>query len=115
RPALWGTGRRKTPVYPATPGTFHHISDQHLDRYVAEFEGRNNIRDMDTIDQMAFLARGMVGKRIKYDDLVGKAGATTCRAASCPTGISRRTTGFRVGRDPKPPASPQDIPFPDCP
>jgi len=54
-------------------GTFHHISDQHLDRYVAEFEGRNNIRDMDTIDQMAFLARAIVGRRIKYDDLVAKA------------------------------------------
>jgi transposase-like protein len=51
-------------------GTFHHLSDKHLDRYVAEFAGRNNIRDMNTIDQMAFLARGIVGKRCRYRDLV---------------------------------------------
>jgi len=51
-------------------GTFHHLSDKHLDRYVAEFTGRNNIRDMDTIDQMRFLARAIVGKRIRYADLV---------------------------------------------
>ena len=69
--ALWSLFKR------GFHGTFHHISDAHLPRYLAEFEGRNNIRDMDTIDQMAFLARGMVGKRIKYDDLVGKNGATT--------------------------------------
>ncbi|MYH57343.1 MAG: IS1595 family transposase [Boseongicola sp. SB0675_bin_26] len=67
--ALWSLFKR------GYHGTFHHISDQHLDRYVAEFEGRNNIRDMDTIDQMAFLARAIVGRRIKYDDLVAKAGA----------------------------------------
>ncbi|MDE0534345.1 MAG: IS1595 family transposase [Albidovulum sp.] len=68
--ALWSLFKR------GYHGTFHHISDSHLPRYLAEFEGRNNIRDMDTIDQMAFLARGMVGKRIKYDDLVAKAEAT---------------------------------------
>ena len=51
-------------------GTFHHLSDKHLGRYVAEFTGRNNIRDMDTLDQMAFLARAIVGKRLRYADLV---------------------------------------------
>ncbi|MDE0415307.1 MAG: IS1595 family transposase [bacterium] len=51
-------------------GTFHHLSEKHLGRYVAEFAGRNNIRDMDTIDQMAFLARAIVGKRLRYVDLV---------------------------------------------
>lgn len=51
-------------------GTFHYLSNKHLDRYVAEFTGRNNIRDMDTIDQMAFFARGIVGKRCRYKDLV---------------------------------------------
>ncbi len=67
--ALWSLFKR------GYHGTFHHISDSHLPRYLAEFEGRNNIRDMDTVDQMAFMARGMVGKRIKYDDLVAKAEA----------------------------------------
>ena len=51
-------------------GTFHHLSEKHLDRYVREFTGRNNIRDLDTIDQMAALARGMVGKRLRYRVLV---------------------------------------------
>ena len=51
-------------------GTFHHLSEKHLGRYVREFAGRNNIRDLDTLDQMAALARGMVGKRLRYQDLV---------------------------------------------
>ena len=51
-------------------GEFHHLSDKHLDRYVREFTGRNNIRDMDTLEQMAFLARAIVGMRLRYADLV---------------------------------------------
>ena len=51
-------------------GTFHHVSEKHLGRYVREFAGRNNIRDLDTIEQMAMLARGMVGKRLRYRDLI---------------------------------------------
>ena len=51
-------------------GTFHHVSEKHLGRYVSEFAGRNNIRDLDTIDQMTTLAWGMVGKRLRYQDLV---------------------------------------------
>lgn len=38
-------------------GTFHHLSEKHLDRYVRESTERNNIRDLDTIDQMATLGR----------------------------------------------------------
>ena len=51
-------------------GTYHHLSEKHLDRYVREFAGRHNIRDLDTIDQMGTLARGMVGKRLRYVDLI---------------------------------------------
>ncbi len=51
-------------------GTFHHISPKHLHRYVAEFSGRHNMRDLDTVAQMSALARGMVGKRLRYADLV---------------------------------------------
>ena len=40
-----------------------------LDRYVTEFEGRQNRRDADTVDQMAAIAQGMVGKRLRYQDL----------------------------------------------
>ena len=56
----------------AHKGTFHKISPKHLDRYVTEFAGRHNVRDRDTIDQMAGLARGMVGKRLTYRELVSE-------------------------------------------
>ena len=54
----------------AHKGTFHQISPEHLDRYVQEFAGRHNIRCLDTLDQMAIVARGMDGKRLRYWDLV---------------------------------------------
>ena len=51
-------------------GTYHRISPKHLHRYVAEFAGRQGVRDMDTVDQMVFLVRGMSGKRLRYDELI---------------------------------------------
>ena len=51
-------------------GTYHHFSEKHCDRYVSEFSGRHNIRESDTADQMAVVARDMVGKRLRYRDLV---------------------------------------------
>ena len=53
----------------AHKGTFHKISPKHLDRYVTEFAGRHNMRELDTEDQMKQLMAGMVGRRLKYDDL----------------------------------------------
>ena len=50
-------------------GTYHRMSEKHLGRYVNEFAGRHNDRPSDTIDQMASLAKGMVGKRLKYKEL----------------------------------------------
>ena len=50
-------------------GTFHQVSTKHLHRYVNEFAGRHNIREADTIEQMAFLAQGVVGKRLPYKEL----------------------------------------------
>ena len=52
-------------------GTFHHLSRQHLHRYVNEFAGRHNIRSLDTIHQMAAIAQGMDHKRLRYKDLIG--------------------------------------------
>lgn len=46
------------------------ISPKHLDRYVTEFVGRHNLREFDTIDQMAFLAKGIVDKKLPYKALV---------------------------------------------
>ena len=51
-------------------GTYHQMSRKHLDRYVGEFAGRHNLRERDTIDQMRAIVRGMVGRRLKYAELV---------------------------------------------
>ncbi len=51
-------------------GTYHRMSREHLDRYVTEFSGRHNMRDDDTVDQMAAVFRGIVGKRLRYQDLI---------------------------------------------
>ena len=51
-------------------GTYHKMSAKQLQRYVNEFAGRQTIRDLDTIDQMAFIAKNLVGKRLRYQDLV---------------------------------------------
>ena len=55
-------------------GTYHKISPKHLDRYVAEFSGRHNIRQADTLVQMAGLVKGMVGKRLRYRTLIADNG-----------------------------------------
>lgn len=51
-------------------GTYHHMSPKHLDRYVAEFSGRHNIREAHIADQMAQLVAASVGKRLMYRDLI---------------------------------------------
>ena len=47
-------------------GTYHHMNPRHLQRYINEFAGRHNIRNLDTIDQMATVVRGLVGKHLPY-------------------------------------------------
>ena len=53
-------------------GIYHQMSPKHLHRYVTEFDGRHNARPLDTIDQMAVMAQGMDGKRLRYQDLIGE-------------------------------------------
>ena len=58
----------------AHKGTFHKLSPKHLQRYVDEFAGRHNIRDLDTIEQMRSMARSMEGGRLRYQDLTAPNG-----------------------------------------
>ena len=51
-------------------GTYHKMSPKHLSRYITEFAGRHNLRDYDTIIQMEMVAKGFVGKRLRYQDLI---------------------------------------------
>ena len=53
----------------AHKGTFHRLSAKHLQRYVVEFCGRHNIRELDTGMQMGLVAWGMVGRRLTYERL----------------------------------------------
>ena len=51
-------------------GTYHRMSEKHLARYVNEFAGRHNIRSKENITQMNIIASNMVGKRLRYGDLI---------------------------------------------
>ena len=50
-------------------GTYHKMSPKQLQRYVNEFAGRHNARSLDTAEQMAAIAKGLVGKRLPYREL----------------------------------------------
>ena len=49
---------------------FYRVGSSHLDNYVTEFAGRHDARETDMLDQMGNLVRGMVGRRLHYDDLI---------------------------------------------
>ena len=53
-------------------GTYHHLSEKHLQRYAEEFAGRHNVREMDTIDQMSLAVQEAEGKRLPYKELIGQ-------------------------------------------
>ena len=66
--SLWSMLKR------AHKGTFHKLSPKHLDRYVQEFAGRHNLRELDTVEIMEALVSGMEDKRLKYEDLISDNG-----------------------------------------
>ncbi|MDE0118221.1 MAG: IS1595 family transposase [bacterium] len=51
-------------------GTYHQVSPEHLNRYVAEFRGRHDQRPRDTLAQMSEVVRGADGKRTTYGELI---------------------------------------------
>ena len=55
-------------------GTYHKMSNKHLQRYVDEFVGRDNLRTLDTDHQMGSLVGSMEGKRLRYADLIAPNG-----------------------------------------
>ena len=69
--SLWSMLKR------AHKGVYHKLSPKHLDRYVREFSGRHNIRDLDTIDQMASVVRNMAHKRLTYKQLTANNGLSS--------------------------------------
>ena len=66
--SFWSTLKR------AHKGVYHKISPKHLDRYVQQFAGKHNIRDADTLAQMAAVVAGLVGQRLLYRDLIAPNG-----------------------------------------
>jgi len=51
-------------------GVYHWWSSKHLHRYMFEFEGRYNLRPLDTIDMMGALVAQGVGRELRYSDLI---------------------------------------------
>lgn len=49
-------------------GTYHAVSEQHLHRYVAEFQYRYNTRNLNDGDRVTKAIRSAVGKRLRYRD-----------------------------------------------
>jgi len=54
----------------AHKGTFHKFSPKHLDRYVKEFAGRHNIRDLDTLAQMRNTVARLFGRNLLQSTLI---------------------------------------------
>lgn len=47
-------------------GAYHHVSQQHLKRYLAEFDFRHNARGVSDAERSELMLRGIRGKRLTY-------------------------------------------------
>lgn len=54
-------------------GTFHHVSEKHLDRYVGEFAYRYNNREISDAERAKKAVKKTEGKRLMYKDVIKKA------------------------------------------
>ena len=78
----------------AHEGTYHKTSPMHLNRYVQEFAGKHNVRDLGTLAQMTVVVAGLVGKRLLYRDLVADNGLASCaRSKLLPADGSKQRAG----------------------
>lgn len=50
-------------------GAFHHVSKEHLPRYLAEFDYRWNERRASDVERTANAIKGAKGKRLSYKPL----------------------------------------------
>lgn len=55
-------------------GTFHHVSEEYLDRYAGEFVFRLNNCKVSDYERTVKAIRGIVGKRLVYKEAIKKAG-----------------------------------------
>jgi len=69
--SFWATLKR------AHKGTFHKISPKHLNRYVHEFAGKHNIRNLDTLAQMRDTVARLVGRNLMRTRLVADNGLSS--------------------------------------
>ena len=53
-------------------GTFHHVSEQHLDRYVGELQFRYNNRKVSNGERARRVIEGIEGKRLVYKETIKK-------------------------------------------
>lgn len=50
--------------------TYHQLSKKHLDRYVQDFAGKQNIHNLDTMTQVQVVVACIVGKQFLYRNLI---------------------------------------------
>jgi len=52
-------------------GAFHHVSEKHIGRYLAEFDRRWNTRKQSDGERAVNVIKTAIGKRLTYADMVG--------------------------------------------
>jgi transposase-like protein len=53
-------------------GTYHHVGQQHLHRYLTEFDFRYNAREVSDVERRDLCIKQVGGKRLMYRDSCGK-------------------------------------------